>query len=168
MARTYEPIASTTLGAGGSTLVTFSDIPALWTDLILVSAADTDYPSAASISTYIRLNSDTAGNYSTTWLLGSGSAASSGRASSDTNGIYIGEFSATANVAQASIVQIMSYANTNVYKTVLSASNVASAWVTRQVGLWRSTAAITSVSVRAGGYTFQQGGTFSLYGVKAA
>jgi len=168
VAVTYEPIASTTLGSGGSTLVTVSDIPGTFTDLILVSMADTDYPSAASISTYLRINGDTGSNYSTTWLLGSGSAASSSRASNDSNGIYIGEFSATANLGQPSIVQIMSYANTNVNKTVLSASCVASAWVTRQVGLWRSTAAITSVSVRAGGYTFQQGGTSSLFGVKAA
>jgi hypothetical protein len=168
MPRTYEPIASTTLGAGGSTLVTFSNIPGTFTDLILVSASDTDYPFAAGVSTYLRINGDTAGNYSTTWLLGSGSAASSSRASNDTNGIYIGEFSGTANTQETSIVQIMSYANTNVHKTVLSSSAVASYFVTRQVGLWRSTAAITSVSVRAGGYTFQQGGTFSLYGVKAA
>lgn len=168
MAVTYEPIASTTLGAGGSTLVTFSSIPGTFTDLLLVSMADTNYSFANSISTYLRINGDTGSNYSTTWLLGNGSAASSGRASNDTNGIYIGEFSATANLGQPSIVHIMSYANTNVNKTVLSSSCVASSWVTRQVGLWRSTAAITSVSVRAGGYTFQQGGTFSLYGIKAA
>ena len=168
MPRTYEPIASTTLGAGGSTLVTFSNIPGTFTDLILVSASDTDYPFAAGVSTYLRINGDTAGNYSTTWLLGSGSAASSSRVSNDTQGIYIGEFSATANLGQPSIVQVMSYANTNVNKTVLSSSCVASAWVTRQVGLWRSTSAITSLSVRAGGYTFQSGSTFALYGIKAA
>ena len=164
MPRTYEPIASQTLSSAVAD-VTFTSIPGTYTDLVLVTNIGT---TSGTGNIQLQVNSDTGSNYSTTWLLGSGSAASSSRVSNDTQGVYIGEFSATANLGQPSIVQIMSYANTNVNKTVLSSSCVASSWVTRQVGLWRSTAAITSVSVRAGGFTFQQGGTFSLYGVKAA
>jgi hypothetical protein len=164
MPRTYEPIASQTLGSAASS-VTFSSIPATWTDLILVHRPIPQTGDDRSILT--TFNSDSGSNYSETELYGLGSTAGSQRLSSSTRintsraigflGTYMG------------ITHIMSYANTNVYKTVLHAGSNAGAGVTRTVGLWRSTAAISTVTLTSGSPNqFAAGSTFSLFALKAA
>ena len=171
MASTYEAIASQTLGSDAAS-VTFSGIAADWTDLIIV--ASTRMTGAFSATSWgTRFNSDSGSNYSDTTLLGTGSAAQSQRSSNST---YI--FSATASAATAptddfssTIIQVMSYANTNVFKTALIANATAANVLHRHVGLWRSTSAITSVTLIQANATqgdFKAGSTFSLFGVKAA
>lgn len=166
MPRTYEPIASQTLGSDAAT-VTFSSIPSTFTDLILVCSVTAENLRNA----LLRLNGDTATNYSTTWLAGYGtSSVASSRASNDTlitgPSVYSG-FSST-NPAVLSW-QIMSYANTNVFKTALIAGGLGSTEVNRHVGLWRSTSAVTSVGLLLNGSgNFKTGSTFSLFGIKAA
>jgi hypothetical protein len=68
------------------------------------------------------------------------------------------------------LLQFMNYSNATTYKTVLSRSNVAaSASVSANVGLWRNTAAITSIKLYVyPSYNFVAGSTFTLYGIKAA
>ena len=162
MPRTYEPIASQTLGSAAST-VTFSSVPGTYTDLIMVidvvgSGSTRGYPA-------FRFNSDTGSNYSNTAVYGTSSALS-GRYSSQTE-LYLSNFiSGFSNTIRfLGITHIMSYANTNVNKTVLTSG--ANDNVERSVGLWRSTSAITAIEVR-GSQQFGTGSTFSLYGIKAA
>jgi hypothetical protein len=62
----------------------------------------------------------------------------------------------------------MSYTNTNVYKTVLTAAARAGTGVDRIVGLWRSTSAITSVTLFTPDADMASGTTLSLYGIKAS
>jgi hypothetical protein len=67
----------------------------------------------------------------------------------------------------------MSYANTNVNKTVLAESGYSSNLTNhdgprRDVGLWRNTAAITSMSISLTTGNLAVGCTFSLFGLKAA
>lgn len=62
----------------------------------------------------------------------------------------------------------MNYANTNVYKTGLGSVQSTQWDSTKTVGLWRSTAAITSVTYFTTGANFTVGSTFSIYGIKAA
>lgn len=162
MAVTYEPIASTTLGANATT-VTFDSIPGTYTDLILVIHEPTASGSNAGT---IKFNQDSGSNYSRTTLRGNGSAASSTRASSETEGYYGGVVDGAIQM-----FHIMSYANTNVFKTVLQVtrglvSSVDS--VGRQVTLWRSTNAITRIDLGQATNGHKSGFTFSLYGVKAA
>ena len=170
MPATYEPIASQTLGAGVGT-VTFSTIAATWTDLVLVVV----FGSATAGSTLRwRVNSDTGSNYSWTYLTGNGSAASSSRLASQTSGgiALSGLGGASTALDNIAIAHFMSYANTNVYKTVLGSGASAGREVDRSVSLWRSTSAITSISVSPGSsfptYDFATGTTASLFGVKAA
>ena len=70
MASTYEPIATTTLGSAASS-ITFSSIPATYTDLRLVLVHT---PSASTGNAQMQFNSDTATNYSYTYRqrIGSG------------------------------------------------------------------------------------------------
>jgi hypothetical protein len=159
---TYEPIATTTLTSAVPS-VTFGSIPQTYTDLILVVAGESN---AVDVSIALVFNSDTATNYSTTGLSGNGSAASSFR---ETNTSYttVGSMSTGQN---NSIMHIMNYSNSTTNKTVLGRGNVSTQRTRLYAGLWRSTAAITSVNVRINDGTtlFSIGSTFTLYGIKAA
>jgi hypothetical protein len=172
VASTYEPIASQTLGADAAS-VTFSAIAATWTDLRLIVTGRTDWTTDEFEALGLRFNSDTGSNYSHTVLLGNGSAASSSRLSSNTS-TNPQRFnpSHNSNTSPAvAIVEIMSYSNTNVFKTVLgaSAASAENFEVARGVGLWQSTSAITSVTlIPIVGSNFKSGLTASLYGIKAA
>jgi len=165
---TYEPISTTTLGADSAT-VTINSIPSTYTDLILIGVVTT---SAAAEIPQIRFNGDTATNYSRTEIMGNGTAASSTRSSNQTRfPLGFGNTGTSTTIPGFFKVHIFSYAgSTN--KTVLSeASNDqnGSGDVTRLVGLWRNTAAITSLTLSLGtGVNYKTGSTFTLYGIKAA
>ena len=85
MTATYEKIATTPLGSAAAT-VTFSSIPATYTDLVLICNPISTATSGAYMN--MTYNSDTASNYSYTWMRGNGSTAASGRGS-NSNYIYI-------------------------------------------------------------------------------
>lgn len=166
---TYEPIATTTLGSSQAS-ITFNSLGS-YTDLRLIVVARTTF--ATNNDTFIvRFNSDTANNYSTTWLQGSGTAASSVRNSTIgyINGPYVPGSTAGANIFSYGSVDIFSYGgSTN--KTVLiqgSQDLNGSGNVYRGVGLWRSTSAITSVIIYGENGSFATGTTATLYGIKAA
>lgn len=163
MATTYEPIASQTLGASAAS-VTFSSIPGTYTDLVLVCMIKSTGAASSSGGT-ARFNTDSGSNYSHTILYDVGSI----RGANNDRVRMFGDIP-TGAFANA-IVQIMSYANTNVNKTFLSNYGEAGSGISRIVGLWRSTAAITTVTLYSndgGADSFASGSTFSLYGVKAA
>jgi hypothetical protein len=119
----------------------------------------------------LRYNSDTGSNYSSTVVSGSGSSAASNRHTNQ-NGIYAnpGPGVGVAGNFWPWIIHIQNYANTTTYKTCLHRFNNAESYVVAGVGLWRSTSAITGVSLTAesGSNDFQSGSTFTLYGIKAA
>ena len=173
MPATYEPIASQTLGSSASS-VTFSSISGTFTDLILVADVT---PATGLFSFMLRINSDTGSNYSATSLYGDGSGAYSVRRTSSTY-LLMSESASTQNGSRSIYqVHLQSYANTNVNKTVLGVASIPGATVERQVGLWRSTAAITSLTINnlwgtaatsAIGSDIGSGSTFALYGIKAA
>lgn len=157
MPSTYTPIATTTLGSNQSS-VTFSSISGTYTDLVIIVAGTVNSATAMDVT----FNSDTGSNYSRTLLSGDGSSASSSRVSSATN-LGLGFISTTQSV---SVIQLMNYSNTTTYKTILARGNAADNRTVATVGLWRSTAAITSINFA--GATYQTGTSFTLYGIKAA
>jgi hypothetical protein len=165
VASTYEPIQSTTLGSAASS-ITFSSIPSTYTDLRIILNGVVN---ADSYNPSIRFNSDTGSNYSQTRLVGRPSTAESDRGSSGT--YIIGSAFTITNLRCTVTIDVMSYANTNVNKTVLISFAAEGTIVARIVGLWRSTAAITDVVLRADAFAsgqFTSGYTASLYGIKAA
>ena len=168
MPATYEPIATTTLGSNSGT-VTFSSIPQTYTDLIIISDFRTVGTPTFFGCTY-KLNGDAGANYSSTYILGNGSSASSSRST-----LYAGfafeSYSATSN--QVAITNFQNYSNSNTYKTAISRSSGAgsSELVGAWVSLWRSTAAITSITLYStdlGAVPFASGNVFTLYGIKSA
>lgn len=160
MPSTYTPIATTTVGTATPS-VTFSSVPGTYTDLVVVVNGTT----AASVGLALRFNGDTGSNYSNTYLGGTGSAAISGRATSTT----IGRFGNINTSNTTGVANIQNYSNATTYKTTLGRSSSTDYAIT-YVNLWRSTAAITSVTVISDdlGTNFAVGTTFSLYGIKAA
>ena len=158
--QTYNPIASITLGAATAS-VTFSAIPQTYTDLVIVMFSD---QTASSISR-MEFNNDTATNYSATFIAGDISNTATSNRASNANSTAITYTSANE---QISIIHLMNYSNTTTNKTNLSKRNDALGNVILNVGLWRSTAAITSVKLSSTSSTFTSNSTFNLYGIKAA
>jgi hypothetical protein len=164
MTATYKPISTQTLGTAVAT-VTFSSIPASYTDLVLIANSSTTTVGSSEIN-ILRFNSDSTSSYSTTTLGGNGSSAQSFRSSTT----YIRAGRNTANGESYFVpnkIQIMNYANTATYKTAIAQGPEADAYVEVEVGTWRSNSAITSVSLTAGLNNYKVGSTFTLYGIKA-
>lgn len=153
---TYDLISEQVLGSNTAS-ITFSSISGTYKDLVLeitnINGSITDG--------WLRFNSDTASNYSRIYLFGNGSTASSGRNTSVAFAYGIlGNTSWTTNYAN-----IMSYANTNMNKTILFRSGGANDSIAAAVDLWRSTAAITAIEVGIASGTYSTGSTFRLWGV---
>ena len=144
-----------------------------YTDLVLVVSARSTY-AAAEVAGFIRVGNgsiDTGSNYSRIRLLGTGSAASSARASNLTATPWDaipGSTSASGNFC-TTIISIQNYSNTTTYKTFLIRANEPNNYVEAEVGLWRSTSAINQVQIYGdGGGDLAVGSTFSLYGIANA
>ena len=163
MPATYEPIATQTLGSTSSS-VTFSSIPATYTDLVLVFIGSTTSTGANFL---IRFNGDTTSNYSATALSNYLNTTESSRQSSVTS--YRGNPASGLDTISTIITQVMNYANTTTFKTILTRAGNAGQGVDAAVGLWRKTPeAINSINIFPSSSTFIVGSTFTLYGIKAA
>jgi hypothetical protein len=163
MAATYTPIASITLGAV-ATSVTFTNIPQTYTDLVIV----TNWGQSSG-DLYLRVNNDTSSLYSETWIRGNGTNAASNRLSGR-DGWYVDYNGVVATTIQPNaVINFMNYSNTTTFKTAIWRENDASSSVELHVGLYRSTSAITSISLISTGSanSLTSGSTFNLYGIQA-
>lgn len=164
MAITYEPISTTTLGSAAAS-VTFSSISGAYTDLVLVLnyGITVDY-----YAPRIRFNSDTASNYSDTILSGNGSSATSERHSNATSLTFSYTGVVSNSLQNTFIMQVNNYSNSTTYKTAIARNSAPANEAAAGVGLWRSTSAITSITILLGSGNYMSGSTFSLYGIKSA
>jgi hypothetical protein len=159
MATTYEPIATATTSTSPGSY-TFSSIPSTYTDIYYVIRA----PSAGYTNLTVRVNGDTGSNYSVTQLYGNGVSAASLRYTSITNGL-----GGVGNGASIMRGNFMNYANTTTYKTWVSRGGTGNGtYIDAVVSMWRSTAAINSITFIPEGTTFENGTTLTIYGIKAA
>lgn len=161
MPATYEPLATTSTTNATTTTVTFSGFSSSFTDLVIV-VAGTHTTTLSPIG--LRFNSDTGSNYSRTMLQGDGSSATSSNSSNAT----IANIGLIGTSQTNTIFQIMNYANSTTYKTVLARANNSGSTIRANVGLWRSTSAITSIDLIVGDNYYSSGVTFTLYGIKSA
>lgn len=159
---TMTPIATQTLAATASS-VTFSNIPQGYTDLYIVWNG-TEVTTSQNLS--LQFNSDTGTNYSLTRIRGTGSAAESARWS-NLSMMYGPNPDTSGN--STVIWQVMNYSNSTTYKTGLARGGGAGGESAAHVGLWRNTAAVTSITVLTNGaINMSSGTTITLYGIKAA
>jgi hypothetical protein len=164
MPSTYEPIATTTLGTAALS-ITFSSIPATYTDLKLLLTLS----AATSASTRLRLNADTGTNYSQTFIQGDGTTVANGRFTSDTKWNLLNTGHSTTSPFFINM-DIFSYAGST-FKTALHTynnDNNGTGSVEEYVSLWRSTSAITSIEIYRTSINFAIGSTATLYGIKNA
>jgi hypothetical protein len=166
-------LKSYTVSGSSTATVTFdlTTVTGNYTDLRLVINSQN---ANSTYQPYIQFNSDTSGsstNYSTTSLRGDGSSAASGRHTSNFGWYPVpGPGVGTTGNFEPWLIDIMNYSNTTTYKTGLSRFNNSASIVAANVHLWRSTAAITSISITAesGSGNFVAGSTFTLYGIANA
>jgi hypothetical protein len=167
MPATYEPIATTTLGSATPS-ITFSSIASTYTDLRVAIVATSD----GSRTIWLRFNADTANNYSVTELYADGASAASLRQSNFSAINLAGAANLSTTIPHLYSIDVFSYTgSTN--KTVLATKagdQNGSGYSVVDVGLWRNTAAITSLTLQCGNGAdnFKIGSTFTLYGIKNA
>lgn len=163
---TYIPLATITL-TGNDTTILFSNIPAIYDDLIVTASPRTDR-SATNDPLRVRFNNDSGSNYGRMAMYGNGSSAA-GYTDAPTEIIVdAGASGATASsgVFANFQMQVFDYADTNKLKSVLTTSDLATTETRRQSARWNSTATITSISIIPYfGTNFVSGSTFSLYGI---
>lgn len=168
---TYTLIGAQTLSSAAT--VTFSSIPAIYTDLRLVVVGGTTRATTSDIIRY-QYNGDTASNYSEIDLNGTGAAVASNHYANQTHQFQgaVRLVGTDFGLRSMIIYDIMDYSNTTTYKTTLARcvtpeSSVVGTSIA--VGLWRSTAAITSIYLQGDTVAnFAIGTTFKLYGIEAA
>ena len=169
MATTFIKIASVTVGSGGAATITFSSIPATYTDLVLkLSARNTASLGATNSYTLWSLNGVTT-NMSGRQLFGGGSSAGSNSYSSSFWGA-INDGGTTASTFGNLEIYIPNYAgstNKSVSVDGVEENNATAAFASMIAGLWSNTAAITSLTIQpqASG-NFAQYSTATLYGIK--
>jgi hypothetical protein len=170
MPATFNCIATTTLGSAASG-VTFSSIPGTFTDLVIIGSAQ---HTSSQIDLNMRFNGDSSSVYNNVRLYGNATSIDSDKYS-DRDTIlsvgYIGTTAFASSVFASFTVNIFSYTNTNIFKTILGkwgSRGTSNVYSMCNMGQWRSTSAITSVLVQPDTGNFASGTTISLYGIKAA
>jgi hypothetical protein len=159
---TYVALQTQTLTTTAAS-ITFSSINQGYTDLVIIA----QIKGTANTFLNLRFNGDTGSNYSRTVLSGDGSTVISERRSNQTSINTDYNETIQTNLNYITTLHIMNYANSTTNKTVLCRPNNAATGVGATVGLWRNTAAITSVSLVANSNSFDSGSTFTLYGIAA-
>ena len=170
VATDYESIATVTVGAGGSSTITFSSIPSTYTHLQIRALSKSTTAGTANASFTAQFNSDTGSNYTRHALTGDGATVSASGAASQTSIRAGGNTEANStNIFAVSVIDILDYANTNKYKTLrtLFGSDLnGSGEINFRSGAWMNTNAITSVLLTPSSGNFAQYSSFALYGIK--
>jgi hypothetical protein len=161
----FVSLATQTVGAGGAASVTFSSILSTFTHLQIRGILYTSNNYCA-----LTINSDTGTNYASHDMHGDGTNAATNAYTSRANiPLLPNSSSATANIFDVSIIDILDYTNTNKYETVraLSGYDTNGAGVIYMTsGLWMNTAVITTITLANSVGNLAQYSSFALYGVK--
>jgi hypothetical protein len=167
-----QPIYTQTVGAGGAASVTFNNIPQTFTDLKIVCS--TRSTGSAVDGVYLTPNTGGATSFSITAIYGNGTL---GFGSYNSSNGPAGNFGAengtgsTANSFASYEAYIANYTGSNFKSWIADSvaednSSGGQATIRAYAGLFRNTAAITSINItNDSGNSFAQYSKFSLYGV---
>ena len=168
MPDTFIKIASNTVGSGGASSVTFSSIPSTYTDLLLKISARASF-SDYDLQLNVHLNGNTS-NYSQRAVFGTGSNVYSYTATIAGYAASVMGALGTANTFGNAEVYVPNYAgSTNKSYSVDNVTELNASTNNRLdllAGLWSDTSAVSSMTITtAGGTSFVQYSTFTLYGI---
>jgi len=166
MADTFVKIASVTVGAGGSSTITFSSIPNTYTDLCLKLSVRSNRSGAEDYIS-VRFNGS-ATSQTVRRLEGSGSSAYSSNEAN--NWSFIADAAPqTSNTFTSVDFYVPNYAGSNnksFSSDAVMENNATTAYSSLVAGLWSNTSAITQVEVSSAVASFVQYSTAVLYGIK--
>jgi hypothetical protein len=160
MANTYTLIEAKTLTTTAAS-VTFSSIPATYTDLKLVMSLRITTGDPNTNLTF----TPSGGTYSDKVLFGYSSTAGS----NSTSNIRAGQVNADANMFNNVEIYIPNYASSNTKSVSVDAVtevNGTTNLLSLTAGLWSGTSAITGIVLTPVSSTYTQYSTFYLYGIK--
>lgn len=160
MPATYDQIATQTLGSS-TTIITFNSIPQTFTDLVLVLIGQT---TGGADSIGVRLNNDSSAIYQYRVGAGNGSTTSASTGNNETS-LRVGPLYATQSSITANI---LGYTATNMWKTVTSRANNGDNQIGMTASCWRSTTAVTSLTVNSLFGAMASGTMATLYGIARA
>lgn len=171
----YDSIATTTVGSGGTSSITFSSIPQTYTHLQIRGIGRS---SGGNMNITLRVNSDSSASYTEHYLFGEGTsvtAGGGGAGGAGTTYAYLGTnatSSAGTNVFGTSIMDILDYTNTNKYTTFRNLSgwdSNGSGYIWFKSSVFIKTDAISSITLTCeGGNSFTQYSSYALFGIKGA
>ena len=169
----YESIATSIVGAGGTNTVTFSSIPSTYKHLQIRAILKNGRTSAGTSPMYFTFNGDSTTSYASHVLYGNGASAVAEATSSQTrmtSAFGIGIASGYDNVFTGLVADILDYATTTKNKTMKtlfgSSFNNDQLDVGLGSGLYYKTDAITSISITSPSTPLQQYSHFALFGIK--
>jgi hypothetical protein len=174
MPNTYILIASNTL-ASNALSVTFSSIPASYTDLVIRFSYRTLQSGSTDSTSNFVINGILTNIYSATRVFQDGATCNTSRITNATNGssmIAYGGSGAgtTANTfgnAEIYIPSYLSSQNKPYYSAVTSETDSANTSLAQIALLWRNTGSINQVTLEsASGSNYVTGSSFYLYGIK--
>jgi hypothetical protein len=171
MPDTFTLIASSTVGSGGASTISFSSIPSTYTDLVLelsLRGTATGLPDAR-----IQFNGDTGSNYQAKELSGNGATVSSNGYTTTDAHFHMGGTSTTANTFTNTMIYIPNYAGSTQKSFSGDAINENNTTNTEVQGrlvswLWTNTSAINAILLSTNTGNYAQYSTAYLYGVKNA
>ena len=168
-ANSYESIATQTVGAGGTSSITFSSIPSTYKHLQIRFLGKNNNNSAF----YFRFNGVGGTSYTTHYLRGYGSSAGAGANTSDAYTRILPNAgtptSAQTNIFAAGVIDVLDYLDTNKYRTIRALGGYdanGSGGIDFSSGVFMNTTAVSSITIGTLGTTIQELSTFALYGVK--
>lgn len=170
---TYIKIASSTVGSGGTASVTFSSIPATYTDLVIKYSARASSGGSNFENIQVEFNGVGGTAYSDRAVFGTGSAASSAANTSVASTFlqYSVGGNATANTFSNGELYFPNYRSSaakSYSADSVSENNATAAIAALNAGISTNTAAITSIKLTGNTSNFVQYSTFTLYGISNA
>lgn len=166
----YESISTVTVGAGGTSSISFSSIPSTFKHLQVRAFYQNNQNNSSVDYMQLRLNSDTGNNYVTHRLRGNGTTASASTTAATNYAFTTFSVQGVADIYGAAIIDILDYANTNKYKTVRTLAGFdrnGAGDIGLNSNLWLSTSAITQIDLSTQTGNLNQYSSFALYGIKA-
>jgi hypothetical protein len=164
MPLTYYEIASVTVGAGGTSTITFSSIPQTYTDLKLVISGRS---SDGNFGLLLRLN-NALGTYASRWIEAVGTSATSYDSANGLGG-YLNYSTQTSNTFSSSEAYIPNYTSslnkTHSVETAQESNSTSGVYSAMGAKLFTDTSAITSIVLTIN-TLFVQHTTAYLYGIK--